>query len=58
MKFFLILTALNQQQHIINNEKYIKEIWMIKRFVSATQVSNEVLLDSPSSQSTAAYYQQ
>ena len=37
MKFFLILPALNQQRLIINNEKYIKEIWMIKRFVSATQ---------------------
>ena len=37
MKFFLILPALNQQHLIINNEKYIKEIWMIKRFVSATQ---------------------
>ena len=37
MKFFLILPALNQQWFIINNDKYIKEIWMIKRFVSATQ---------------------
>ena len=37
MKFFLILPALNQQHLIINNEKYIKEIRMIKRFVSATQ---------------------
>ena len=37
MKFFLILPALNQQYLIINNEKYIKEIRMIKRFVSATQ---------------------
>ena len=37
MKFFLILPALNRQQLIINNEKYIKEIRMIKRFVSATQ---------------------
>ena len=37
MKFFLILPALNQQRLITNNEKYIKEIWMIKRFVSATQ---------------------
>ena len=37
MKFFLILPALNQQCIIINNEKYIKEIRMIKRFVSATQ---------------------
>ena len=37
MKFFLILPALNQQCLIFNNEKYIKEIWMIKRFVSATQ---------------------
>ena len=37
MKFFLILPALNQQRLIINNEKYIKEIRMIKRFVSATQ---------------------
>ena len=37
MKFFLILPALNQQQLIINNDKYIKEIQMIKRFVSATQ---------------------
>ena len=37
MKFFLILSALNQQQLIINNDKYIKEIWMIKRLVSATQ---------------------
>ena len=37
MKFFLILPALNQQRLIINNEKYIKEIQMIKRFVSATQ---------------------
>ena len=36
MKFFLILPALNQQRLIINNEKYIIEIWMIKRFVSAT----------------------
>ena len=37
MQFFLILPALNQQRLTINNEKYIKEIWMIKRFVSATQ---------------------
>ena len=37
MKFFLILPALNQQWLIINNDKYIKEIRMIKRFVSATQ---------------------
>ena len=37
MKLFLILPALNQQWLIINNEKYIKEIQMIKRFVSATQ---------------------
>ena len=37
MKFFLILPALNQQRLIINNDKYIKEIQMIKRFVSATQ---------------------
>ena len=37
MKFFLILPALNQQRLIINNEKYIKDIRMIKRFVSATQ---------------------
>ena len=37
MKFFLILPALNQQRLIINNKKYIKEIWMIKRFVSVTQ---------------------
>ena len=37
MKFFLILPALNQQHLIINNEKNIKEIRMIKRFVSATQ---------------------
>ena len=37
MKFFLILPALNQQCLIINNEKYIKEIRMIKRFVSETQ---------------------
>ena len=37
MKFFLILPALNQQHLIINNEKYIKQIWMIKKFVSATQ---------------------
>ena len=37
MKFFLILPALNQQCLIMNNEKYIKEIWMIKRFVSVTQ---------------------
>ena len=37
MKFFLILPALNQQHLIINNEKYIKEIRMIKRFVSVTQ---------------------
>ena len=37
MKFFLILPALNQQRLIINNEKYIKEIRMNKRFVSATQ---------------------
>ena len=36
MKFFLILPALNQQHLIINNEKYITEIQMIKRFVSAT----------------------
>ena len=36
-KFFLILPALNQQRLIINNEKYIKEIQMIKRFVSVTQ---------------------
>ena len=37
MKFFLILRALNQQRLIINNEKYIKEIRMIKRFVTPTQ---------------------
>ena len=37
MKFFLILPALNQQRLIMNNEKYIKEIRMIKRFVSVTQ---------------------
>ena len=37
MKFFLIFPALNQQRLIINNEKYIKEIRIIKRFVSATQ---------------------
>ena len=37
MKFFLILPALNQQRLIINNEKYIKEIRMIMRFVSGTQ---------------------
>ena len=37
MKFFLILPALNQQRLITNNEKYIKEIRMIKRFVSITQ---------------------
>ena len=37
MKFFLILPALNQQCLIMNNEKYIKEIRMIKRFVSVTQ---------------------
>ena len=37
MKFFLILPALNQQRLIINNEKNIQEIWMIKRFASATQ---------------------
>ena len=37
MKFFLILPSLNQQHLIINNEKYIKEIQMIKRFVSVTQ---------------------
>ena len=37
MKFFLILPALNQQRLIMNNEKYIKEILMIKRFVSVTQ---------------------
>ena len=37
MKFFLILPALDQQRLIINNEKYIKEIRMIKRFVSVTQ---------------------
>ena len=37
MKFFLILPALNQQRLIMNNEKYITEIRMIKRFVSVTQ---------------------
>ena len=37
MKFLLILPALNQQHLIINNEKYIKVIRMIKRFVSSTQ---------------------
>ena len=37
MKFFLILPALNQQRLIMNNEKYIKEIQMIKRFVYVTQ---------------------
>ena len=37
MKYFLILPALNQQCLITNNEKHIKEIQMIKRFVSATQ---------------------
>ena len=37
MKFFLILPALNQQRLIMNNKKYIKEIRMIKRFVSITQ---------------------
>ena len=33
----LILPALNQQWHLSNNDKYVKEIRMIKRFVSATQ---------------------
>ena len=37
MKFFLILPTLNQQLLIINNEKYIKEIQMIKGFVYVTQ---------------------
>ena len=37
MKFFLILPALNQQHLIMNNEKYIKEIRIIKRFVSVAQ---------------------
>ena len=37
MKFFFILPALNQQHLITNNEKYIKEIRMIKRFISATR---------------------
>ena len=37
MKFFLILPALNQQRLIMNNEKYIKEIQMIKRFDSVAQ---------------------
>ena len=37
MKFFLILLALNQQQLITNNDKYVKEISMINRLVSATQ---------------------
>ena len=37
MKFFLILPALNQQRLIMNNEKYIKEIQMLNRFVSVTQ---------------------
>ena len=37
MEFFLILPALNQQQHITNNDKYKKESQMIQRFVSATQ---------------------
>ena len=37
MKFFLILPALNQQRLTMKNEKYNKEIWMIKRFVSVTQ---------------------
>ena len=37
MKFFLILPALNHKLLIINNEKYIKEIRMIKRIVSVTQ---------------------
>ena len=37
MKFFMILPALNQQRLIINNSKYVKEIQIIKRFVSATQ---------------------
>ena len=37
MKFFFILPALNQQCLIMNNKKYIKEIRMIKRFVSVTQ---------------------
>ena len=37
MKFFFILLALNQQWLIINNDKCIKEIQIIKRFVSATQ---------------------
>ena len=37
MKFFLILPTQNQQRLSINNEKYNKEIQMIKRFVSATQ---------------------
>ena len=38
MKFILILSALNQQRLIMNNEKYIKEIQMIKRFVLVAQV--------------------
>ena len=37
MKFFLILLALNQQCLLTNNDKYKKEIQMIKRFVCATQ---------------------
>ena len=37
MKFFLILPALIQQQLITNNDNYMKEIQMIKRFVTATQ---------------------
>ena len=37
MKFFLILPAVHQQLLIINNEKYIKEIRIIKRYVSETK---------------------
>ena len=37
MKFFSIHPALNQQQLITNNDKYMEEIQMIKRFVTATQ---------------------
>ena len=45
MNFFLILPALSQQRLIINSEKYIKEIQMIKRFVSVTMSTERVVSD-------------
>ena len=55
MKVFLILPALNQQRLIMNNEKYIKEIRMIKRYVSVAQ---DCLCHIMSTERVVAYLQE